>query len=206
MTRWMRVGRGFLAASVSTFVAAFSHSIAGGPPPSGAGIALCLAFATIVCMLLAGRRMSRMRLAASVAASQVLYHLLFGLVPAPAAGAVRIVETAGALSGHSHSAGLAFEAAGAHAAHADPGMWAAHLLAAVVTFLALRHGELAVSALLALTRGMVASILPRAMPQPVVWSTGPARLAAWVRRAVPAIRRPLLSPMRHRGPPAPSFA
>lgn len=65
-TRWARFTRGWLGAVFSTFVAALSHTAGGGSGPGLLPVALCLAFAVIVCIGLAGRSLSlwRPRLAA----------------------------------------------------------------------------------------------------------------------------------------------
>src|SRR5690554_5818533 len=84
-TRWARVLRGQVVAVCATFTAAFSHGAADGAHPPLAAIALALAFSSIVCVFLAAARLSRLRLAASVAVSQLLYHGLFSLFGVAAA-------------------------------------------------------------------------------------------------------------------------
>lgn len=61
-TRWARFARGWIAAIVSLFVAACSHSLAGGSLPAAAGIALSLAFSGATGVLLAGKTLSLARL------------------------------------------------------------------------------------------------------------------------------------------------
>ena len=200
MIRWARVVRGLAAAFVSTSVAAFSHLVAGGSLPGTAGMALCLAFSAIVCIALTGKRMSRTRLAVSVAASQLMFHGLFSLLVAPAASGAT-------MTGHVHgsvAAELAATTTVAHAGHDEFGMLAGHLAAAVVTFLALNYGERAIWGLFALGRLVIVMLLPARMPEPRAARLSPAAL--WVRSLLPRVRRLQLSPMRHRGPPVVSFA
>lgn len=57
-TRWARFARGWIAAIVSLFAAASSHTLAGGSLPATAGIALSGA----TCVPLAGKTLSLARL------------------------------------------------------------------------------------------------------------------------------------------------
>ena len=75
----MRLLRGVAAAVAATFIAAFSHVDAGGPPPDGTIILLSLALSGLVCTALAGRSLSLWRLSAAVVLSQALFHGLFSL-------------------------------------------------------------------------------------------------------------------------------
>lgn len=129
-SRWARVARGTVAATFATFVAAFSHSIAGGSAPSVFGIGVSLILAIALCTLLAGRTLSVWRLAVSVVASQALFHGLF--------------------SGLGTPAGMPHHGADSHALHAVVGMGTAsststmtlaHLIAALITVIAIRYGE-----------------------------------------------------------------
>lgn len=201
-TRWARVARGQLVAAFATFAAAFSHGIAGGGHPPLFAIALALAFSSIGCVALAGVRLSRLRLGASVAISQLLYHgvfSLFGSVAAPG----------GAMTSHHHGA-LVFSPAvlpaGAPAVPAsDPWMLIAHLGAAVLTFTVIVHGDRVVSALgsvAALVVGVLSRLGNSALPTPVQ-----SRQPSGHRVAVPHRSSILSSSLAHRGPPgAPRFA
>ena len=178
---------------------------------------LTLALAGPVCTALAGRRLSWWRLSAGVAASQLLFHWLYSATATAAPAATPVLT--GAHGGHGqhggHPGGLAAlataatttgpgagEASGIGAAlHADsPAMVAAHLLAAVVTVLALRRGEVLAARVAELAVGLI------------LRAPG-ARLARWV-PAVPVrrvsaahqtvARRPedvLCPSLRLRGPP-----
>ena len=82
-SRWARVARGTVAAAFATFVAAFSHTLAGGATPAPFGLAVSLVISAMICTTLAGRTVSLLRLAASVAASQILFHSLFSGLGTP---------------------------------------------------------------------------------------------------------------------------
>jgi hypothetical protein len=153
--RITRVARGLVAATVAVFVAAFSHVVAGGGAPGAPGFALAAAFAVLVCIALAGRRLRMLTLATSIVSSQFVFHLLFEV----GGGAAAMAPAAGAHAGHAAHAGLdgygglaaqlgatVTDASGA-AGHGHPSfwMWVSHALAAVVTIVALRRGEQAVA-------------------------------------------------------------
>ena len=181
-SRWARVARGITAAAFATFVAAFSHALAGGSAPSYFGVGASFVISAMICTILAGRTLSVVRLGVSICASQLLFHALFsGLgTPAPA----------------HHDMTVMVDAAVPHL-HAAPTMWAAHAVAAVITVIAFRFGEqsfwgVAGTARLLLARLLVAVVPTLHVPRPVV---------AGERRFVPRDLSLLLSPMRHRGPP-----
>lgn len=102
------------------------------PGPIGITVPWLLSF--MVCVLLAGRRLSMLRLSISVVVSQVLFHTLFVL------GMVSPSATGG---GHVHGATLELPAiaASSPALVADGTMWFGHLIAAGLTILALHRGE-----------------------------------------------------------------
>ena len=138
--RWTRFVRGWLTAGFSVVVAAFSHVAGGGAAPGLLGVVLALAFSAPLCIALTGRRVSTIRLAVSVAASQLAFHLLFSLGGGAASGAA-------AAGGH-HSPLVVTAGSGAALAAADEhvmvmaggAMWAAHALAALVTVVGIRQG------------------------------------------------------------------
>ena len=186
-SRWARVARGWTAAGFATFVAAFSHTIAGGAVPSAFGILVSLVISGTLCTMLAGRTMSLWRLAIAVGVSQAMFHGLFGSLGTPV-----IVE---------HQMGaMPMDAAAPH--HAGAAMWLAHAIAAVITIVALRHAGsafwgVADTARLLLTR-LAALFVP-------VTTTPRGSAAVADRGFLPRDLARLLSPMRHRGPP-PEFA
>jgi hypothetical protein len=192
-SRGIRTARGIAAACFAVFVAALFHDAAGGGLPSPLAVALALAFAAPLCIALAGRRITLWRQAASVAVSQLLLHLLFGL------GGDSTGTTLNAPVGHLH-AGMQIGITGGHAvAMRDDTapMLLAHVAAAIVTVAALRHGERTIAALANFTVLLVTAIakldvspVPVAVRMPV--QTRPLTLRA------PAL---VLGSLRHRGPP-----
>ena len=193
-TRAGRTVRGLIAALVATFVASVSHSTADGSPAPMIGIVLALLFAAPVCIALAGRRLSWIRLSLAVGLSQVAFHglLLIGVGSgsgAPAlAGHLHGTELAGALGATTVDAG--------HALHLQPAMWIAHAIAAVLTVLALGRGEQALKALLALSGWTFVARLLTALPVP----THP--LPSAPRATVPVLRSLFsLTVVSRRGPP-----
>jgi hypothetical protein len=161
-TRWARVLRGQVVAIVSTFAAAFSHGFADGAHPPLVAMVLALAFSSVACVVLAGVRLSRTRLAASVAVSQLLYHGLFSLF-GPAATATGTVT-----SGHHgtivFTPGLTEQVS---FSASDQWMLVAHISAAALTFAMLVQGERAVLAIGALRLLVIATLAWRLPLNPV---------------------------------------
>lgn len=193
-----RTGRGIVAATIATFAATFSHSIADGRPAPLLGIVLALALAVPLCVALAGRRLSWVRLSVAVGLSQFAYHGLIriGIGEAwngsPSLPATLHAHAGAAPLGSAESAGTA----GAAHLHADPGMWVAHLVAAIVTVLAIGAGERAIRRLLELTGWrFVALLLDWAPPvrRPRDIGIAPGR--------APSAQPSLLTEVSRRGPP-----
>jgi len=210
-TRSARALRGALAAIASTFVALLSHVAGGGEVPGLLGLLVPLVLATAVCVPLAGRRLSIVRVSASVIASQMLFHVLFVLGSAGNASAASATGGAGHAGhgGHGSAAApllLATPAAGPAAgvsAHAHAGMWAAHAAAAAVTILAIYQGERVVRRLRTLAVALVRVLLPVVATIPV-----PFRAAAPADIETVSLPRSLSvypSTRSRRGPPAVSF-
>ncbi|MDJ0375942.1 hypothetical protein [Cryobacterium sp. PH31-L1] len=191
-TRWARFARGWVTAFVAVLVAALSHVAAGGHVPAPVSIALALAFASMLSIALAGKKLSSTKLSLSVALSQVLLHVMFGL--GGTAGTMTV-------AGHHGSTTVVVGAASAAPAMAADGwMWAAHTLAAVLTIVALRRGERTFWALVELARtALVTVVIALGL---VLVPLRVARLRAALHRVIePIDLAVLLSPMRHRGPP-----
>lgn len=186
-TRGARVIRAFAAASVATFVAAFSHAIGGGTPPSVFGVAASLMLSLAVCTVLTGRTLSRVRLVVAVAISQVLFHALFSGLGTPV------------LTAHEHGMvqPTLADASGAHVR-----MWGAHVIAGVVTVVALAYGESAFWRVARTAVLLAARLVRVAVPVPVSAPQSPAPLTP----PVPALATRVLSSMTHRGPPTPLVA
>jgi hypothetical protein len=182
------VGRGTIAAAVATFVAAFSHAIAGGVAPSWFGVGASFVLSLVVCTALSGRTLSWWRLTASVAVSQVLFHTLFSGsgVPAMSPG-----------HGHHDPAAIAAMPMPAMDEHGDR-MILAHVLAGIITLLALRFGERAFWSTADSARLVLARVLRVVLPVAVVGSRG---IPAVARSVVAPRRIHVPSTHRHRGPP-----
>ncbi|MET1017440.1 MAG: hypothetical protein ABWX76_11515 [Leifsonia flava] len=184
--------RGVLAAAVSTFAAAFSHGVAASEAPSIAALAAASVLAVFVCIALAGRA-TPLRLSTAVILSQAGFHTLFTLMPA-------LSGSATVSSGHHGMVTLTTDAVTHHHGTSDAGMWLGHAAAAVVTILALRHGErafLAIADTLRLTmRALVGAIASLPVQTPA------AAAPEWLptRSATTSL---LPSSVHRRGPPMP---
>jgi hypothetical protein len=217
-SRPARVARALTAAAFATFVAAFSHVVSGGGAPGFAGLALSLAFSSMACVALAGRRFSFTRISISVLISQFAFHMLFevggsassllssglhdgmggmagmdGMAQSSsAAGMTMTVDSSGAFASGAASS--------AHLGHNTPGMWVAHGIAAVITIAAFRWGEQTLRRLVELTRLRFRALVRLPFVQPV---PGRALLRADPRPVADGLRDlgVLLGTMRHRGPP-----
>ncbi|WP_022883474.1 hypothetical protein [Glaciibacter superstes] len=219
-TRWARFARGWVVAGISTFVAALSHTFGGGAAPGALAVIVSLAFAGIVCIGLSGRTLSLWRVIISVLTSQLILHGLFslgapgGLLQPGTAAAAATATDAAATGAHQHAtvtgtlvdgaladgAIASAHAAGSHGAS----MWLAHLVAAAVTIVALRHGEAAFWSLFANARLVIRSLFA-----PVLTAIAPASMQRIPNTACvfePRDLGVLLSTMRHRGPPVISVA
>ncbi|WP_240372493.1 hypothetical protein [Brevibacterium zhoupengii] len=204
--RHRRSLRGTAAAVFATFVALASHMIGGGELPSAMGVLVPLALSMLVCVLLAGRRLSLLRLSLSVLVSQSLFHLLFSVFT-PMAGSH---SPANALERHAmhHSgpeamSGSASDAGASMHAHASPGMLLAHLVAAVLTIAMIYWSEALPAKIGSFLRHVIHALLPTAVrPMPV--PNGP-RPHLGLARILPRHLGVLRSPVLTRGPPAAAF-
>lgn len=202
-TRWARFARGWVVAVFATLVAALSHTLGGGTAPSALAVVVSLAFAGMICVVLAGRTVSTLRLTLSIVISQVIFHLLFSF---GGAGGALTVDAAATGPHGGHSVSVVTVGAGealAHVGHAGWTMWLAHLLAAVVTIVALRRGEQAFWGLVANARLSIRScaVLRGSIQTPVA-VPAVLRCAPMV-DAAPAPRDlgVFLVTRPHRGPP-----
>ncbi len=198
-SRAARAVRGIAAAAVATFAAALSHAAADGTPAPALGVLLALTVAVPLCVGLAGKRMSWVRLGLAVGASQFVFHalLLIGITDHPLRAGSASTMTTHPPGGAMTMAPLPVDAAMPAAMHTDLGMWLAHASAAAVTVLAIGHGERALALLAGLLRAALAPRLREGPPAP------PARrpkapLHALLRTPAPAA---VLCVMRRRGPP-----
>ncbi|MEV8369931.1 hypothetical protein [Microbacterium sp. NPDC064584] len=191
-SRAIRTLRGGIAAAVAIEVALLSHVLAGGAAPDALLVALTFVVSWIVCLALAGRRLSLVRLALAVGLSQFAFHAAFSVLGTPQAAAA----SGGAHAHHAMTMDAAPHATAMVAA--DPLMWAAHALAAVVTIAALYRGERAVRALLEPLVTLVRAVVHVVMVTPA----RPRRLAAArIENSVLPGRRWVAEPATRRGPP-----
>lgn len=200
--RSTRTLRGVVAAAFSTFVALLSHVAGGGYMPGVLGVVVPLVFSTVVCVLLAGRRLSIVRLSVSVAVSQFLFHTLFVL------GTAKGITSTATPSGHlSHGSPVILDTSSMpmmHDGHTGAGMWFAHAIAGLVTVAALHRAETLLSTAGAITEFVLARLVPAvlaALASPVL----PARVLP--QHGVPILRPLGVYPETTalRGPPALSF-
>lgn len=190
------VVRGFSASSLATFVALAAHVSAGGAMPGPLGILVPWMLSTAACILLAGRKLSTIRLTLSVALSQFLFHVLFvlGVVsPGAASTSAHVHGTVQLPSGGTVEAALL--------SAPDTAMWIGHIVAALVTILALHRGEvwghrlreLAVRAVVWLRRRLHVPFVPS--------RSTPVSSCRGVFVTVPPKDAPLLARVRGRAPP-----
>lgn len=183
-SRWGRVARGWSAAGFATIVAAVSHTLGGGVPPTAFAIVVSLVLSGMACTLLAGRTLSVFRLGASVAVSQALFHGLFSGLGTPVAVAHAHVPTV-------------LEAG---AEHHPAGMWGAHIVAGIITLVALRYAETAFWGLAATARLFFARLIATAsIPAPLALDRH--RIIP-ILTVLPSVSARILPRLRYRGPPA----
>ncbi|MGJ0388526.1 hypothetical protein [Microbacterium sp. CGR1] len=128
------VVRGFAASTLAIFTALAGHVTGGGEMPGVLGLVVPWVLSLMICVLLAGRRLSVTRLSISVALSQFLFHTLFVL---------GTISPSGASTPHVHGAPLILPPSTGipEAVVADSSMWLGHAVAAMLTVLALHRGE-----------------------------------------------------------------
>lgn len=102
--------------------------------PGPLGIFVPWVLSAMVCVLLAGRKLSVIRLGISVAVSQFLFHMLFVL---------GTITPSGPVGPHVHGAVMQLPAGSAlpEAVAADASMWLGHAVAALVTIIVLHRAE-----------------------------------------------------------------
>lgn len=188
--RAARTLRGTAAGTVATLVAAASHGLGGGGLPGVAGLSLALAFSVIVSIALVGRRVPAVRLAASIGISQLAFHVVFSTL----GGAGEVIVHGG------HHGTVHVTTAAESVTHASSLMVLAHIVAAVLTVLALARGERAIIGLRNTARMLLHAILepaPTVIPLPT-----PSRRPATAALLVPRPARELVAACGLRGPPS----
>lgn len=162
------------------------------PGPLGIAVPWMLSF--MVCVLLAGRKLSAIRLSISVGVSQFLFHVLFVL------GAI---TPAGSTAPHVHGAPLVLPAAAGLPETVAAGgmMWFGHAIAAFATIVALHRGERLLLALRDLARQSVEWLQRRVDAVLAPHSLRPAPRPS-LRVEIAVLRSAfLLSTLRGRAPP-----
>lgn len=193
--------RGSSAAAIATFAALFSHVIGGGAMPGPVGIAVPLLLSLMVCILLAGRRLSLMRLSISVIASQTLFHTLFVLgTPTPGAAMQNMP------AGHHHGHGMMqMPAVSEHTitlVHGDTVMWISHLIGALVTVAFLYRGEQTIHRLRAVAEQLVAWVRHRLTnPIQLPVRAAPTRVRPTEAKGWTVLPQIHASTLSRRGPP-----
>lgn len=225
-SRWARFTRGWFVAAFSVFVAALSHSFAGGATPSWLAIALALAFASMLSIALSGRgrpasargtsRAAIVGTVFSVAGSQLIFHGLFSLLGTQPVGAASTPAAAlGTHAGHQLSpAQIAIQLAAISpqggsllpsGTHHDAWMLLGHTIAGLLTIAAVLRGEQALSGL-ARTAGLALRGLALRpiviVPIPDAAPPRPVANTVWIPRPLDVVHAAL----RHRGPPLSALA
>ncbi|WP_060915310.1 hypothetical protein [Microbacterium oleivorans] len=186
-SRLVRVVRAGGAASIATLTAAAAHTVGGGTPPAPWLVVAVALLAWPIAVLIVGTRPSSRRTATAVAAAQALLHSAFALVGDTA-------PRSAALSGHHHGDILLGPVSGA-AMPVDAAMLAGHVVAGILTAVAVCHGERMLRAVARgireLLRPAVAVIVPPRSTIPALPTSAPHGLRP----------RLLLADLSRRGPP-----
>lgn len=180
---------------MAIFAALAGHVSAGGTMPGPLGIVIPWMLSFTVCVLLAGRRLSVLRLSLSVAISQFLFHVLFVL---------GMVSPSGTVAPHVHGAPVVLPAVVGTADTViafDASMWIGHAFAAVITIAALYRGERLLLGLRDLAESSVRWVQQRFDAVLAAPRTHRAVRAAVGARTDALHSAPLLAPFRGRAPP-----
>ncbi|MBD7957079.1 hypothetical protein H9651_05480 [Microbacterium sp. Sa4CUA7] len=185
-TRQSRALRGTAAATIATLVAATAHTLSGGGAPHPLLLIAVAALAAPPAVWLAGRRAAWWRTAGVVAGAQALFHGAFALVgdahPLP--------------SSHAHHRQVDIASLPPLVMiDGDATMTIGHLLAALVTILAVLRGEQLVRRIARGLRRHISRLAvtlpsPIARPRPLTVCQAPRR-----------VRRTTTSALSRRGPP-----
>lgn len=216
-SRQLRAVRGSAAAWFATFVALASHVIAGGAWPTIMGLIVPLALSGLVCVLLAGRRLSLWRLSVSVFVSQSLFHLLFTFFTptahtTSAPVAVNALERYSLHHGGAHGSGHglmpgamtdSMATGQAMHSHASLSMIFAHVVAGFITIAMIYWAEQLPVSLCEFARVVIRALVPKILGAHTV-PEGP-RQTIILHRVIPRNLGVLRSPVLRRGPPLAAF-
>lgn len=147
-TRQLRALRGAIAATIAVLFAGVSHTVGGGSAPSFAVLLGVSALAWPVTTAFVGRGLRPVGLAMAVVVAQTALHIVFALTSST--GIVSGALPQNAMHQHGH---VLIDAAGviSQVVPPSPPMFAAHALAAVLSFFALLVGERMLRAIAAWT-------------------------------------------------------
>lgn len=201
ISRSARLARGWLAAGFATGLASASHALAGGELPQPAILLFSLAISGLICTALAGKLRSLPRLNLAVLLSQGIFHTLFSVACSPGTAAGPPIRSASHHVVPAPPSSLAADAASTGIDHASAPMLMAHLAAAALTVLMLRHGESAGIALLHALRLELRGLDSERLSQPL--PPAPRSIRAVLTAQLPVLTElgaPQLT-LRHRGPP-----
>ena len=204
--RAQRLARGWIVGLVATTIAAVSHSLAGGYQPGVLSFGMALVFAGMLGTLVIGRRPSLPRLSVAVGVSQLAFHLLFSLLGSGTVAGSSAPDSRFGMTGMAGMGASPTPAPLAMSAHdhvADPGMWIAHAIAAVLTVVFLRHAELAVWNMLTRLGRVLATRLTVVLVP--VASSGVPRIPARPNLVRGPVERLLVASVSRRGPPLLAF-
>lgn len=190
--RGTQVLRGSIVAAFSVFVAAVAHILGGGSVPSWVAFVLALVFASLISIPLVGKRMSLPRVAVAVTIAQTFFHTVFAVIGNPS-------NVVAATTGH-HDLSFSVVAGSInHGAHGAMPMTAGHVLAGIITIIALRQGAAALNSIVASARRQIRRVLVVNVV-PVSISRAPAAsVFSW--GAIAETLHTLRSVVSRRGPP-----
>ncbi|MBC9954475.1 hypothetical protein ICM05_07410 [Leucobacter sp. cx-42] len=210
LSRLPHLVRGSSAAAIATFAALFSHVLGGGAMPGPLGIVVPLLLSLMVSVLLAGRKLSLIRLSVSVVTSQILFHSLF-VLGTPASGAASQSEPPSPHHAHGMMPmpmPMPMPMLSEHSMtqmHSGFEMWIAHLVGAVVTIAFLYRGERAIHHLHRVTEQFIAWVRHRFTPTiqvPALWAPAPAPVQPAEAKGWTVLSQIHASTLSRRGPPA----
>lgn len=171
--------------------------------PGLLGVVTPLILSLLVCILLAGRKLSLTRLSLSVVTSQVLFHTLF-VLGTPSSGFSMHAGMPG--GGHHHGHGMMqMPVVSEHTItliHGDTMMWLSHFIGAVVTVFFLYRGEQAIHRLRTLAERFGAWVRHRlAIPLRLPVTPTPARVYLVEASGWSVLSQIRASTQHRRGPP-----
>jgi len=198
VSRFSRMTRGGLTATLATTSASASHSAVGHQLPHWLVVCLALAIAWPLCVRLSSTRLSRTRLGIAVLTSQTVFHGLFEIYPAR--GSATTADSTGhAMHHHGPSTVDVAHADVLTQVLPDTSMLLGHVLAGALTYAVIRRSELtlhAIALLLALRPALMLVLLPvplrspRAISAPGSFTTATIACDVWLGGSAQTLRGP----------------